>query len=78
MVFAFVAASLLLEVDDRQSEKSWPAPVATPTTRTTATQTDTATAPPAPSGVSRPAIVQKPIPFGEKRKQETAAYAQRH
>jgi beta-N-acetylhexosaminidase len=25
-----------------------------------------------------PAIVQKPIPFGAKRKQETAAYARRH
>jgi N-acetylmuramoyl-L-alanine amidase len=28
--------------------------------------------------VPKPTIVQKPIPFGSKRKSETAAYAQRH
>jgi N-acetylmuramoyl-L-alanine amidase len=36
----------------------------------------------APAGLAadaaRPPIVQKPIPFGAKRKHETAAYAQRH
>lgn len=31
-----------------------------------------------PRVVPRPAIVWKPIPFGAKRKAETAAYAKRH
>src|SRR3954452_9470192 len=35
-------------------------------------------APAAEAAVPKPTIVQKPIPFGAKRKQETAAYAKRH
>jgi beta-N-acetylhexosaminidase len=35
-------------------------------------------APAAEAAVPKPTIVQKPIPFGAKRKSETAAYAQRH
>jgi N-acetylmuramoyl-L-alanine amidase len=34
--------------------------------------------PPSPRGPARPRIVQKPIPFPQKRKNEMAAYAQRH
>jgi N-acetylmuramoyl-L-alanine amidase len=34
--------------------------------------------PAARADVPKPTIVSKPIPFGAKRKQETAAYAQRH
>jgi beta-N-acetylhexosaminidase len=34
--------------------------------------------PAAHAEVPKPTIVSKPIPFGAKRKQETAAYAQRH
>ena len=35
-------------------------------------------APAAEAAVPKPTIVQKPIPFGAKRKSETAAYAKRH
>jgi N-acetylmuramoyl-L-alanine amidase len=35
-------------------------------------------APAAEASVPKPTIVSKPIPFGAKRKQEMAAYAQRH
>ena len=35
-------------------------------------------APPAGAAVPKPTIVQKPIPFPQKRKSETAAYAKRH
>ena len=35
-------------------------------------------APAAEAAVPKPTIVQKPIPFSAKRKQETAAYAKRH
>jgi beta-N-acetylhexosaminidase len=34
--------------------------------------------PEAPAGVPKPDITQRPIPFPQKRKDETAAYAQRH
>jgi beta-N-acetylhexosaminidase len=37
-----------------------------------------AAAPAAVAAVPKPTIVQRPIPFGAKRKQEMAAYAQRH
>jgi N-acetylmuramoyl-L-alanine amidase-like protein len=46
-----------------------------------ATTTTTSTAPrPAASGptAARPTIVQRPIPFGGRRREETRAYAQRH
>jgi len=33
---------------------------------------------PSPTGVPRPAIVSKPIPFSAHRKEEMAAYAERH
>src|SRR4029079_10669974 len=35
-------------------------------------------APAAEASVPKPTIVQKPIPFSQKRKNETAAYAKRH
>jgi len=38
----------------------------------------TATAPPAATGPKRPRIVQRPIPFPAQRKQEMAAYSERH
>jgi N-acetylmuramoyl-L-alanine amidase len=37
-----------------------------------------AAAPAAPADSIRPPIVQRPIPFGTRRKRETAAYARRH
>src|SRR2546428_4538744 len=37
-----------------------------------------ARAAPAPRVASRPHIVWRPIPFGHRRKRETAAYARRH
>jgi N-acetylmuramoyl-L-alanine amidase len=37
-----------------------------------------ALSPAAEAAVPKPTIVQRPIPFGAKRKRETAAYAQRH
>ena len=46
------------------------------TKQTTATPTATPT--PTASGPPRPPIVSRPIPFGAKRKQEMAAYSQRH
>jgi len=36
------------------------------------------TAQPKPPAAERPPIVQRPIPFPQKRKDETAAYAERH
>jgi N-acetylmuramoyl-L-alanine amidase-like protein len=48
-----------------------------PPAHTTATATRPAHAP-KPAAAARPPIKQLLIPFGEKRKQETAAYAQRH
>jgi beta-N-acetylhexosaminidase len=52
-----------------------PHPRTTPTTRTTP---PSETAPTPPPAVPRPRIVQRPIPFPAKRREETAAYAQRH
>jgi beta-N-acetylhexosaminidase len=46
----------------------------TPTSKET-TPTETT---PQPAGAPRPPIQQRRIPFGAKRKQETAAYAERH
>jgi hypothetical protein len=46
----------------------------TPTTPTAPTET----APTPPPAVARPRIVQRPIPFPARRREETAAYAQRH
>ena len=53
------------------------------TTWTAPTETETETAPPAEpqppaAGVPRPRIVQRPIPFPQKRRDEMAAYAARH
>ena len=53
------------------------------TTWTAPTETETGTAPPAepeppPEGVPRPRIVQRPIPFPQRRRDEMAAYAARH
>lgn len=53
------------------------------TTWTAPTETQTETAPPAEreppaAGVPKPRIVQRPIPFPRKRRDETAAYAVRH
>jgi N-acetylmuramoyl-L-alanine amidase len=59
------------------SKPDVPAAVATGPPRHARTAT---TPPPAPAtqAVARPRIVQRPIPFGRKRKRETAAYAKRH
>jgi N-acetylmuramoyl-L-alanine amidase len=51
-----------------------PHPDTTPTTRTAPAPTPE----PAPEAAPRPPIVQRPIPFPAKRREETAAYAQRH
>ena len=48
------------------------------TAPTTKTAPPTQTAPAPPPAAPRPPIVQRPIPFPAKRKEETAAYAQRH
>ena len=41
-------------------------------------QSTTTEAEPAPPATQRPRIVQKPIPFGTKRKQQMRAYSRRH
>lgn len=60
--------------------KPKPATASEPRTETVPAQPAvTDAAPPAEdAGATRPAIVQRPIPFGEKRKREMAAYSERH
>jgi beta-N-acetylhexosaminidase len=55
-----------------------PTPTATATPTASATPTATATPTPEPEVAPRPAIVRDPIPFGDKRRAEMAAYALRH
>jgi len=56
----------------RRRQAGGPAPARRPRTPVVTTPTTTA------SAIPRPPIVQRPIPFAAKRRQEMAAYAQRH
>ncbi len=59
---------------NKDSDPALAAPTATSKTEEPAPTATTR----APAAVPRPAIQQKRIPFGQKRKDETAAYAERH
>lgn len=63
---------------DSKKKDSDPSLGAETATTTTGNKTAPAGTTPEPAAAPMPAITQKPIPFGQKRKDETAAYAERH
>jgi beta-N-acetylhexosaminidase len=79
-LLATLAALLVVGCGSSQQKKDTDPSLTPPEKKQTATSEPTATQPAAPptSAVRRPPIRQRLIPFGERRKRETAAYAERH
>jgi beta-N-acetylhexosaminidase len=75
---AALALVLIAGCGSSEPKKDTDPALAVPTTKTEKTAPSRTTTTPETAPVPRPDIVQKPIPFGEKRKEETAAYAERH
>jgi N-acetylmuramoyl-L-alanine amidase len=81
---ALTAAAIALagcgSSDGSATSSKKPVELGTETLPTKPPRTTATTPPPReqPAGVERPKIVERPIPFPDKRKQEMAAYAERH
>jgi N-acetylmuramoyl-L-alanine amidase len=78
ILVAAVSALLIAAGCAGSSPKDDPEPTLGSPDETATTTAETTTTPPRAAAPRRPAIRQWRIPFGQKRKEETAAYSERH